>query len=201
MLAQWVAVAAAVWRGGSAGCRAGADARHRARARRRLCRRVSSPALGYRRRRAGTSAVSGRHSPCDARGMRVARAAGRAPRELKSDLLLLKPAGADAWMAFRDVFEVDGEPVRDRTERLSQLFLERTPSTDAQIRTHPRRELALQHRRHPAERQHADSIRCCSWRRRTSSASSSSRRKTAGRDRAGEPGAQTAPSASRPRSG
>ena len=56
-----------------------------------------------------------------------------AHRELKSDLLLLKPAGADAWMAFRDVFDVDGTPVRDRTERLGQLFLERSSSTDAQI--------------------------------------------------------------------
>jgi hypothetical protein len=60
--------------------------------------------------------------------------AGLAHRELKSDLLLLKPYGAAAWMAFRDVFEVDGAPVRDRTERLGRLFLERSPSTDAQIR-------------------------------------------------------------------
>jgi hypothetical protein len=59
---------------------------------------------------------------------------GPAHRELKSDLLLLKPAGADAWMAFRDVFDVDGAPVRDRRERLAQLFLERSPSTDAQMR-------------------------------------------------------------------
>jgi hypothetical protein len=55
-------------------------------------------------------------------------------RELKSDLLLLKPAGAAAWMAFRDVFEVDGAPVRDRKERLGELFLNRSWSTDAQIR-------------------------------------------------------------------
>ena len=59
---------------------------------------------------------------------------GAAHRVLKSDVLLLKPAGADDWMTFRDVFEVDGEPVRDRTERLSQMFLRRTPSTDAQVR-------------------------------------------------------------------
>ena len=59
---------------------------------------------------------------------------GPAHRSLKSDLLLLKPAGGDEWMTFRDVFEVDGEPVRDRTERLSKMFLRRTPSTDAQIR-------------------------------------------------------------------
>lgn len=64
------------------------------------------------------------------------RDAGLAPvhRTLKSDLLLLKPGDADAWMTFRDVFEVDAEPVRDRTERLTHLFLKRTPSTDAQIR-------------------------------------------------------------------
>ena len=54
-------------------------------------------------------------------------------REMKSDLLLLKPSGASAWMAFRDVFEVDGGPVRDRRQRLDQLFLERSPSTEAQI--------------------------------------------------------------------
>ena len=34
------------------------------------------------------------------------------------DLLLVKPPGADAWVEFRDVFEVDGTPVRDRDERL-----------------------------------------------------------------------------------
>jgi hypothetical protein len=54
--------------------------------------------------------------------------------ELRSDLLLVKPAGADAWMAFRDVFDVDGKPVRDRGERLAQLFLNRSMSTDRQIR-------------------------------------------------------------------
>lgn len=56
-------------------------------------------------------------------------------RELKSDLLLLKPGdAADAWMAFRDVYDVDGTPVRDRQERIARLFLERTPSGDALIR-------------------------------------------------------------------
>jgi hypothetical protein len=58
----------------------------------------------------------------------------RSHRELKSDLLLLKPTHRDGWMAFRDVFEVDGAPVRDRQERLAHLFLERTPSGDALIR-------------------------------------------------------------------
>ena len=36
----------------------------------------------------------------------------RQHRELTSDLLLVKPAGADPWLQFRDVFEVDGKPIR-----------------------------------------------------------------------------------------
>ena len=48
-------------------------------------------------------------------------------RVLKSDLLLVRPVGADRWMQFRDVFEVDGRPIRDRNERLMRLFV--TPSS------------------------------------------------------------------------
>lgn len=48
----------------------------------------------------------------------------REGRELKSDLLLVKLSGEDSWMQFRDVFEVDRRPVRDRDERLSRLFIE-----------------------------------------------------------------------------
>lgn len=57
-----------------------------------------------------------------------------AHRELLSDLLLVKPAGAAAWMEFRDVFDVDGSPVRERDERLVKMFLESSPSTDARIK-------------------------------------------------------------------
>ena len=54
-------------------------------------------------------------------------------RELRSDLLLVKP-GADApWIEFRDVFEVDGTLIRDRNERLVKMFLEPSESTVAQI--------------------------------------------------------------------
>ena len=53
-------------------------------------------------------------------------------RELKSDLLLVKPAGGDRWMEFRDVFEVDGKPVRDRDERLMRLFVAPSPSSASQ---------------------------------------------------------------------
>jgi hypothetical protein len=53
-----------------------------------------------------------------------------ASRILRSEFLLTK-AGADSseWVAFRDVFEVDGKPVQDRSDRLVQLFLK--PSGDA----------------------------------------------------------------------
>ena len=52
-------------------------------------------------------------------------------RALKSDLLLVKPPGVDRWLQFRDVFEVDGKPVRDRNERLMQLFV--TPSASSAV--------------------------------------------------------------------
>ena len=54
-------------------------------------------------------------------------------RELTSDLLLVKPAGADRWLQFRDVFEVDGKPVHDRNERLMQLFIKPSSSSAAQV--------------------------------------------------------------------
>jgi hypothetical protein len=50
-------------------------------------------------------------------------------RDLRSDVLLVRAPAADRWMQFRDVFEVDGKPVRDRDERLTKLFLQ--PSIDA----------------------------------------------------------------------
>jgi hypothetical protein len=51
-------------------------------------------------------------------------------RELRSDLLLVKPGGADVWMQFRDVFEVDRKPIRDRDQRLYKLFVD-APAADA----------------------------------------------------------------------
>lgn len=46
-------------------------------------------------------------------------------RELRSDVLMVKPAGGGgAWLQFRDVFEVDRKPIRDRDERLYKLFVE-----------------------------------------------------------------------------
>jgi hypothetical protein len=64
---------------------------------------------------------------------RAAAARNIAHRELLSDLLLVKPEGGRAWMEFRDVFEVDGSPVRERDQRLVKMFLEPSASTDEQI--------------------------------------------------------------------
>lgn len=49
-------------------------------------------------------------------------------RRLRSDLALVRPAGSADWLQFRDVFEVDGTPVRDRAERLTRLFLAPSPT-------------------------------------------------------------------------
>jgi len=51
-------------------------------------------------------------------------AGGPQDRRLRSDLLLLKIPGPVGWLQFRDVFEVNGQPVRDREERVRKLFLE-----------------------------------------------------------------------------
>lgn len=48
---------------------------------------------------------------------------------LRSDFTLVPVPGGTGWLPFRDVFEVNGRPVRDREDRLSKLFL--TPSADA----------------------------------------------------------------------
>jgi len=52
------------------------------------------------------------------------QASARQGRKLRSDFLLVRLPGDDDWTPFRDVFEVDGEPVRDRDDRLRKLFLE-----------------------------------------------------------------------------
>jgi hypothetical protein len=56
-------------------------------------------------------------------------------RELRSDLLLVKPIDADDWLQYRDVYEVDGTAIRDRQERVAHLFREGTLSSDARMRT------------------------------------------------------------------
>jgi hypothetical protein len=48
----------------------------------------------------------------------------RRRRVLRSDFHMVRYPGADAWMAFRDVFEVDGTPVRIQDDRLMKLFVD-----------------------------------------------------------------------------
>jgi hypothetical protein len=48
-------------------------------------------------------------------------------RTLRSDFTLVQAPGGTEWLPFRDVFEVDGRPVRDREDRLSKLFLSPSP--------------------------------------------------------------------------
>jgi len=56
-----------------------------------------------------------------------------AERVLLSDLMLVKPPGADDWLQYRDVFEVDGERIRDRTERLPALLADPSMSAAGQV--------------------------------------------------------------------
>jgi hypothetical protein len=68
---------------------------------------------------------------------------GSAHRELRSDVLLVKVEGVDRWVQFRDVFEIDGKPIRDRDERLERLFLKPSRSSWAQAER-----IALESARH-----------------------------------------------------
>jgi hypothetical protein len=43
-------------------------------------------------------------------------------RRLRSEVVVVNTADL-GWVGFRDVFEVDGQPVRDRQDRLQQLFV------------------------------------------------------------------------------
>lgn len=57
-------------------------------------------------------------------------------RILRSEFLITRGAAGEdgpAWVAFRDVFEVDGKPVQDRSDRLVQLFLKPTGDAIDQI--------------------------------------------------------------------
>jgi hypothetical protein len=50
-------------------------------------------------------------------------------RVLKSDFLLVSVNSAREWVPFRDVFEMDGQPIRDRQQRLARLFLKQSPDS------------------------------------------------------------------------
>jgi hypothetical protein len=54
-------------------------------------------------------------------------------KDLKSDVLVIN-AGEGGWMGFRDVYEVDGRPVRDHDQRLMKLFVDAASDTMAHAR-------------------------------------------------------------------
>jgi hypothetical protein len=54
--------------------------------------------------------------------------------ELKSDLLLVRTNASLGYVQYRDVFEVDGRPVRDRKERLTLLLSRQTPAGENEVR-------------------------------------------------------------------
>ena len=54
-------------------------------------------------------------------------------RNLKADFLLVSVSSAQNWVPFRDVFEVDGQPIRDRDSRLAKLFLKPSEKTVEQV--------------------------------------------------------------------
>ncbi len=54
-------------------------------------------------------------------------------RQLRSDMLII-PDATVGWLGFRDVFEMDGEQVHNRTDRLTALFMQPLPDRMAQAR-------------------------------------------------------------------
>jgi hypothetical protein len=67
----------------------------------------------------------------------------RRKRTLRSDYLFVRFPGDRSWTSFRDVFDVDGKPVRDHEERLTKLFVQ--ASTDAQRRVRDIVEASARH--------------------------------------------------------
>ena len=80
----------------------------------------------YRQDVKGGTMTDARGFPIETRGQR---------RDLRSDVLLVRAPAGDRWQQFRDVFEVDGTPVRDRAERLAKLFLQPSASAQQQVDT------------------------------------------------------------------
>jgi hypothetical protein len=58
---------------------------------------------------------------------------GVSSRTLRSDVLVFD-AGPRGWVSFRDVYEVDGSPIRDHDQRLTDLVSHFTPDSLQEIR-------------------------------------------------------------------
>ena len=66
-------------------------------------------------------------------GLRDGGAGNYQRRSLRSDYLLVQPEGSERHYGYRDVYEVDGSSVRDREERITQLFLNPSATANRQI--------------------------------------------------------------------
>jgi hypothetical protein len=76
------------------------------------------------------SVVSG---PIQSRQNAANRPGGPARRSTRANIMTIS-LGAKGWVAFRDVFQVDGRPVRDREERLVRVLQNVTPDSLDQAR-------------------------------------------------------------------
>lgn len=54
---------------------------------------------------------------------------GGITRRTRADMIVMDVEDGDAWVPFRDVYEVDGKLVRDRDERLMRLLGQSTPNS------------------------------------------------------------------------
>lgn len=75
--------------------------------------------------------VAEEHYRQNVQNMSRAGRSSRQFRELRSDVLMVRLPDEERWVQFRDVFEVDRKPVRDRDERLFKLFV--TPTEGARV--------------------------------------------------------------------
>jgi hypothetical protein len=74
------------------------------------------------------SRAAGRTAVPDGNASRTpANASRTTTRTLVSDYLQVRIPAYESWLPFRDVFEVDGQQVRDRQDRLVTLFVQTTP--------------------------------------------------------------------------
>ena len=74
-------------------------------------------------------------------------------RETRADFLLTRVPATNTWHALRDVFEVNGAPVRDREDRMTRLFLQPSRGNGETGRCDRGRERAVQHQQYPANGQ------------------------------------------------
>jgi hypothetical protein len=70
--------------------------------------------------------------PTGTGGLSLSCTAGACRRTTRADVVFVWLGGAIPWGTFRDVFEVDGQKVRDREARLEALFSASSPATVVQ---------------------------------------------------------------------